>query len=147
MPTDAPRELRFAGLVVCTDASLHAAFGIGSRVGIVTEQRRKDARVVYVDPDRSLWIPRSALRHAAGDEAGASSLRIASQLAAEMQASTLEAVTSPDGALRLIMRHGAITPGAVDALRAKMGPDLAAWKIRPGSMSRLESLFELRRLP
>jgi len=39
MPTHASSELRFADLVVCNDPSLHAAFAIGARVGIVAELR------------------------------------------------------------------------------------------------------------
>ena len=139
-----PTEPSFADLVVCTDLALAATFAIADRVGLIAEHRKRDARVLYVGPDRTVWLPFRALRPAKADEARTSPLEPANRLARLLGGTSIE-LSAPGGeAIRIVMRHGAITPERIDEVRALMGPRLAAWKIRPGSMSRLESVLELR---
>lgn len=138
-----PSDPGFGDLVVCVDPSLDAAFHLGGKVGIVAERRKRDAQVLFTSPDRSVWLPLRSVRAASAEEKAASELAAASDLARTLSATTLEISAPEAGRLRLVMRHGALTPDRIDQLREEMGASLVAWKIRPGSMSRLESLFEI----
>lgn len=133
----------FADLVICTDASLREAFGLDDRAGLVSELRKKDARIVFTGPDRSLWIPFRGLRRATPREAESSPLAVIRMLAGELGGTTVEVIGRGGGAVRMIMRHGALTPERIDGIRDRLKAGLAAWTIRPGSMSRLESVMEV----
>jgi hypothetical protein len=137
-------SVSFADVVICTDRSMDDAFHVGSRPGLVAEERKRDVRVVYVIPDRSIWLPRTALRTATDAEAARSPLPAAARLAHLLSASGLEAASPEEGTLRVVLRHGGLTPGVIDAIRAELGTALAGWRIRPGGMHRIESVFDLR---
>lgn len=141
MRADTP--FAFADLVICTDASLREAFGLDDRAGLVAELRKKDGRIVFTGPDRSLWIPFRGMRRATRREAESSPLAAIRMLARELGGTTVEVSGRGGGALRVIMRHGALTPERVDGIRKRLGAGLTAWTIRPGSMSRLESVMEM----
>ncbi|HXI03035.1 MAG TPA: hypothetical protein VNI57_07640, partial [Candidatus Saccharimonadales bacterium] len=95
----------FADVVICTDRSLEDAFHVGDRPGLVAEERKRDVRVVYVSPDRSVWLPRTALRAATEEESARSPLPAAARLARSLSASHLEAGCTAEGTLRVVLRH------------------------------------------
>lgn len=138
-----PESFEPGALVVCADARLAAASGVEGRVGIVAEARKRDARALYFDPERSAWLPNASLRLATSEESTASPLAVVSGLFRKLGGKELELQPGPEGSLRMIIGHGAVTPALIDEIRAALGPRLAAWRLRPAGLSKIQSLIEV----
>jgi len=141
--TPAPQGFDLGALVVCADAALAAQFGVAGRAGIVAEARKRDARVLYLDPERSAWIPNASIRPASGDERAASPLAVAGDVFTRLGGKEIEIQAGPEGSLRMIIGHGAVTPELLDAVRAALGPRLTAWRLRPAGLSKIQTLIEI----
>jgi len=137
------RTIEIADLVICSDERLASDFGLEGRIGLVAESRRNDARVVYLAPGRSVWIPRPAMRRATAAEAERSPLGLASELFRRLGGKEIEVETVATGGLRLVIGHGAVTPDLLDAIRAHLGARLIGWRLRPAGLSKIQSLIEL----
>jgi len=136
----------FGDLVVCAGGEHAAAFGIGGRAGIVVETRRNDARVLYLDPERSVWLPHASLKPAPPEETAGSPLALAADLSRALNARSLEATLLPGtgGSCRLVIAHGAVTLDLVEAIRRRLEGRLGAWALRPAGLHRMESVIEIR---
>jgi len=143
--TASPQGFELGALVVCADSALAAQFGVAGRAGIVAEARKRDARVLYLEPERSAWIPNASLRPASQEVKAASPLAVASDVFTRLGGKELEVQPGPDRSLRMIIGHGAVTPELIDAIRSALGPRLSAWRLRPAGLSKIQSLIELSR--
>jgi hypothetical protein len=140
-------ELIFGSLAVCTDAKAAASSGtspVAGIVGIMVEPRKRDARILYVEPCRSHWLPRSAIRPASLSETESHPLKLVADLVAWLRGRGLEVESSPGGSLRVSIHHGAITPDRIDVIREKIGERLLAWRLRPAGLSKIQSVFEIQ---
>ena len=141
------RELKFGSLTVCTDACASASSGMESMVGIVgimVEPRKHDARILYLNPGRSLWLPRAGLRPASVSEAASHPLRLVADLVVWLRGRGLEVEPRPGDLLRVSIHHGAITPEQIDSIREKTGNSLRAWRLRPAGLSKIQSVLEIQ---
>ena len=144
-------KIDFADLVVCADGEHARAFGLAGRAGIVVETRKSDARVLYLDPDRSVWLPRPSLRLASRDERERTPLALAADLIRELSAHALEASASASASasseayLRLVIAHGSITLDLLQAIRGRLKERIRGWALRPAGLHRMESVIEIAR--
>lgn len=142
------QELEFGSLTVRTDTKTGAPDAQGSNtgggiVGIMVEPRKRDARILYLDPCRSLWLTRSNLRPAFESEVKSNPLKLVADLIAWLRGKGLEIEHRPGGALRISIHHGAITPDQIDSIREKIGIGLQAWRLRPAGLKKIQSVFEI----
>lgn len=135
-------KISIATLVVCTRRDLDQALHLAGRTGIVVEVRKHDARVQYLDPDRSAWLPLEHL-HPPSEERGKDTRLAIAALAVQMLCGvSLEAASSAKG-MRIVVGHGGLTPEVVDRVRAGLGAHLASWVLRPAGLHRIESSIEI----
>jgi hypothetical protein len=139
------RMIDFADIVICGAGEHARAFGLADRPGIVVETRKGDARVLYVDPDRSVWLPRPSLRHATPEEIARTPLAVPAEIARALRGHALEATTSPatPGLIRLVIGHGSIPVSRLDEIRRRFEGRIRGWAIRPAGLHRMESVIEI----
>jgi len=138
-------KIVFADLVVCSEGDHARAFGLAGRAGIVVETRKSDARVLYLDPDRSVWLPHASLRGAASGETAGTPLALASDLVRELKGRELEAAssTTTPALLRLVIAHGAVTLDLPERIRARLKERIHSWALRPAGLHKMESVIEI----
>jgi len=111
-------------------------------VGIVAELRKADCRVQYCPSGRSVWVPLSGVRTARPEEAAGTLAGTVAEILALLSAREMEFSVSGAGRFRLAASHGAISPEAVDQVRALLGPRLGKYVIRPQGMHRVQTVLE-----
>lgn len=149
MSQAAPRTIEIADVVVCRDGEHARAFGVAGRVGIVVETRKSDARVTFLSPERSIWLPHASLRQATAGEASASPLGLAAELMRALPGTALEidAREAPARPLRFILTHGAVDTLHLDGLRRRFAGRIGGWALRPAGLHRIESVIEVAAEP
>lgn len=113
-------------------------------VCIVVELRAKDCRVQNLDTGRSRWIALRDLRRAREDELAGSTVEVVVRILSMLEALECEMTRVEPGRLRIAASHRAIRPETVDAIRSTLGERLLGYLIRPGSMSRIQTIVEIR---
>ena len=138
-------KIGFADIVICSAGEHARAFSLADRAGIVVEVRKSDARVLYLDPDRSVWLPLPSLRPAAPGELARTALALPADLTRALQGHALEAITDPaaPGRLRLIIGHGSIPVGLLDEIRRSHAGRIGAWTLRPAGLHKMESIIDI----
>ncbi len=112
-------------------------------VGIIVELRAKDCRVQHLGTGRSTWIPLRDLRPA-GDERMAGSIEeVVVRLLSMLGALEAEITRVEPDRLRIAASHRAIRPETIDAIREYLGERLTGYLMRPGSMSRIQTILEI----
>ncbi|MBI3449174.1 MAG: hypothetical protein HY049_09690 [Acidobacteria bacterium] len=144
-----PRTIEIGDVVVCRDGEHARAFGVAGRVGIAVETRTSDARVTFLDPERSIWLPHPSLRRATEQEASASPLGLAAELLRAIPGTAIE-IDARSGAapsLRFILTHGAVDTLHLDDLRRRFAGRIGGWALRPAGLHRIESVVEVPASP
>ncbi len=144
-----PGRLGFGSLVVCA-GPVPPAEGSNDRpeVGLIAELRRSDCRVQYCPSGRSVWVPLRGVRPARPEESDGTLVGTVAEILALLSAREMEfsvsgvSGVSTGGRFRLAASHGAITPEAVDRVRALLGPRLGLYMIRPQGMHRVQTVLE-----
>jgi len=138
-----PTSITLGALVACADERLASQFGLAGTIGIVAEARKRDARAIFLEPDRSVWIPNGSLRPATEGERAASPLALVGELLRKLGGKELELRAGAAGSLEVIIGHGSVTPDLIDEIRAGLGSRLAGWRLRPAGLSKIQSLMEI----
>lgn len=114
---------------------------------IIVELRAKDCRVQHLATGRSTWIALRDLRRAREDELAGSIEEVVVGLLRMLEALECEITRVEPDRLRIAASHRAIKPETVDAIRRTLGERLLGYLMRPGSMSRIQTIIEIRESP
>lgn len=149
MGQPAPRAFETGDVVVCRDGEHARAFDLAGRVGIAVETRTGDARITFLAPERSIWLPHPSIRRATAEEEAASPLGLAAELLRAIPGTAIEidARDAPAPTLRFILTHGAVDARHLDELRRRFAGRIAGWALRPAGLHRIESVVEIPAAP
>jgi hypothetical protein len=135
-------------LVVCSSKAFRESARLGLDVGLYLVDRKKDGLVFFARPDRSEWIPKTALKTMAPDDPRVvpppAWVVTVNRMARLLDAIELDLERDDDGRCAVKIGCAGLDRQLLGEVERTLGDEASrGLQIRPGSMSRIRLIWHV----